>query len=437
MQKGFVLSIILFGTLIIIIAAIGGNLYLNKNKSVQKQQITTIGIPGGNSISKLNLSAVIKIPFVREGNIYLYEDGKEDLVVKPERPTTQTSCNNLVYPFLSPNGKYLAYIEQNGGQPGMGGCYGGILKIVSLDTGKIKTTAYETNYFEWNKSNELVFYPYSEYSRSGSKEIAKEVFYNPENNEESVYETVTGIASNGAKTLLSSEIPFNEGKLIKYKNGKYYFVGNQNNESFLFDKSQIGEEGFLDWSPSGKYAIFKSSKKSSKVFDAIELVLDTDNLAAPPKEIQVGRGGAGGDISTGRKWYFEKGFIAYCSPELYFVDGSQPLLLGGKGGGGCTNEEGLVATSPNSEYAFVNSRNGFELHTKNGGKQTIIETVPVPRSRGIPKNLIWINNDYMAIFERMENYDDGTGSKPRVFLFDRKANVIKPLIENAYLNSSM
>lgn len=63
----------------------------------------------------------------------------------------------------------------------------------------------------------------------------------------------------------------------------------------------------------------------------------------------------------------------------------------------------------------------------------IKEVNPLEKSRLTPKNLIWINNDYMAIFERATNGDYGIGKKPRVFLFDRKANEVKPLIENAYL----
>lgn len=220
----------------------------------------------------------------------------------------------MVYPFLSPNGKYIAYIEQMGGEPGQGGCFGGVLKVVYLDSGKIKTTNYKTTYLTMDE-------------------------------DKSTY----------AKTIVSGEFPFDANKLITYKNNKYYLMDKSTNkESHLLDKSQV--DGFLDWSLNGRYAIFESTKKSTQVFDAIE-----------------------------------------------------------------------------GEYAFVKFKDRFELHTKNGEKKVINETTPLAKGRGVPMNLIWVNDDYMAIFERTTNADYGTG-KPKIYLFDRKANAIKPVIENAYLN---
>lgn len=445
MQKGFAPLIVLIGALVIGILAFGGYWFLNKSKPSQVNQVANTTVPSpasassapilsdSSSIDKLNPSAIIKIPFERDGAIYLYEDGKEKLVAKPKQASTDKACYRLVYPFLSPNGKYIAYIEQMGGEPGYGGCLGGVLKVVYLDSGKIKTTNYKTSYLKWNLSNQITFSPDQERREGPQTYTIKQVLYDPANDKEIVFNTVMDQdKSTYAETMVSGEFPFDANKLVTYKNNKYYLMDKSSNkESFLLDKSQV--ERFLDWSLNGRYAIFESTKKLTQYFDAIELVVDTQNLTSQPKEIGVGRGGAGGDFSTGRKWYFEKGFVAYCRQDLYFVDGSKPLQLTNDGGGGCHNEEGFVATSPSGEYAFVKFKDRFELHTKNGEKKVISETTPLAKGRGVPMNLIWVNDDYMAIFERTTNADYGTG-KPKVYLFDRKANVIKSVIENAYLN---
>lgn len=39
----------------------------------------------------------------------------------------------------------------------------------------------------------------------------------------------------------------------------------------------------------------------------------------------------------------------------------------------------------------------------------------------------------MVIFGSTYDGYSGTDEKPKVYLFDRKANIVKPLIDNAYL----
>ena len=66
----------------------------------------------------------------------------------------------------------------------------------------------------------------------------------------------------------------------------------------------------------------------------------------------------------------------------------------------------------------------------NGNITVVQETEPLAKGREAPRNLIWLNDDYMIIFEsRYPRPKKVT----KVYLFDRRANTISPLIENAYL----
>src|SRR3990167_1932574 len=64
--------------------------------------------------ANINPSAKIRVPFSRNGSIYIYEDGVEILLAKQEFKSTSQQCNNLVHPLMSPSGRYIAYIEQTG-----------------------------------------------------------------------------------------------------------------------------------------------------------------------------------------------------------------------------------------------------------------------------------------------------------------------------------
>jgi hypothetical protein len=384
------------------------------------------------SIDPLNPLASIRIPFVRDGSIHLYEDGVEKLVAEPAQNSTKSACFDLAYPLLSPNGKYLAYIQHVGDPPGIGGCMEGFLRIVETSTGANKPTAYKTSRFNWTPSNRLDFMFEKEDADRGRRKRIRRVIYSPSDDEEVVYEQAIDIAPDGSEWLLFAEYPSYSRGIMRFRENTYYLVNeNSNTETFLFSRNQV--KGFLDWSPNGRYAIFESAEKPRENVDIIELVVDTQNPKIPPKKIGVGRGSAGGEISTGRKWYFEKGYVTYCRQELYFVDGSSPLQLTHDDGGGCHNEEGFVATSPSRQYAFVKFADRFELHTKHGDKKIVHELTPLTKNTTTPKNLIWLNDDYVAIFESTYGGHPVTGKKPKIYLFDRKANTIRPVIENGYL----
>jgi hypothetical protein len=116
------------------------------------------------------------------------------------------------------------------------------------------------------------------------------------------------------------------------------------------------------------------------------------------------------------------------------LDNTKPLELTDSSGGVCHNEEGFVATSPNGKYAFIKFSDRFELHSKDGSKHVVKESAPLPKNRRFPKNLIWLNNDYMIMFEVSSNYR--LGRKPKVHIYDRQNNFLKPFIENAYLRET-
>ena len=357
------------------------------------------------------------------------------MVATPEQHTTPQSCLNIYYPFLSPNGKFLAYIEQAGEPPDdYWGCSAGLLRVVDISSGINKPTGYRISYFRWTPDNLLNFMLERELIETPPQLIDTEIFFDPESQTESVFETVNDRdPDTGAETLLSAAYPSDDlSKLIRFEDERYYLVDNTlDEETFLFEADQVTT--FLDWSPSGRYAIFASTKVPEEYFKVIEFVFDTQNPGASVKEITVGIGAAGGDLPAGRKWYFEKGFVPYCREELYFVDGSPPWQLTNEGGGGCNNEEGFVATSPNGEYAFVKFQDRFELHDIDDNVTVVQETEALAKGRGMPKNFIWLNDVQMIIFESAYEWENGPAGSPKVYLFDRLANTISTLIENAYL----
>lgn len=381
------------------------------------------------TVESLNPDATLKVPFIRDGNIYLYEDGKEKLVAKPTQKTTETACFHLLYPLISPNGKYIAYIEQVGEFPGYAGCTGGVLRIVDVQANLIKVTKYTTSLFDiysWDDQNRLRVeatlpdnkVEFAIYDPASSKEVVtREIEYEDKD------------PGYGAFPL------FNEQKTISFKDKKYFLTNpTTNSETLLLDDQAV--QGFRGWSPNGQYALFSTNKQApedERAFVTIYYVINTKNLSEPKKEISVLHGAAGGNFSTGMKWYFNKAFASYCSVYLTYLDGTKPLELAKSGGGGCHNEEGFVATSPNGQYAFVKFTDRFELHNQYGAKQVVKEVEPLSRRRGSPENFIWLSNDYMVIFEDTlsgANYGDETTT---VYIYDRRNNTLKPLIQNAYL----
>ncbi len=382
------------------------------------------------TIDVLSVDASIKVPFVREGSIFLYEDGQEKRVAKPSQESTGNSCFHLQYPLISPNGKYIAYIEQVGGSPSYGGCTTGVLRVVDVSASIIKATEYETstsNIYSWNNQNQLLL----EASLPDNK--VKYAIYDPSSGAELASETLDYMQRDAGYRGYPLYSP---QKIIRYKDRKYYLVNQDTGvETLLIEGEDI--DVFRGWSPDGKYALFdtrKTAPKHERAFSGIWLAVNTDNPNEQHREVFVLFGAAGGDFSTGNKWYFNKAFFGYCSEHLVFIDGSDPIELTNSGGGGCNNEEGFVATSPSGKYAFVKFADRFELHTVEGQKQVVNEATKLSKGRGFPKNLIWLDDDNMIMFERVYSGDTyGEQEPPKIHIYNRQTNTLKPLISDAYL----
>lgn len=430
---GVVVALLIFG--------VGGYvLGTRKNTVNSSQPVTTLPtntIQPTSVDQQLMVTEKISVPFAREGNIYLYEDGKENIIASSQQKSTFEARYDNAYPFLSPNGKYLAYIAFTGG----GGLDPqGTLKIYNTETRETKTTQYKTGYFQWNSFNQLEFKietnikPASGEGIDPAQSKVTYIVVDPESLQQLASQIMSYDDLNNAG--IGGFPLYSNKKAITFKSNSYYLVNKQNNtEKLLFQKGEIYQ--FSGWSPDGTYIIFLGAKQNPYKTLWISVNANDPNLSQTEIKIKDLAGGAGGDASTGLKWYFNKGFVMYCMQSIFFVDGRDPLELTHTGGGGCHNEEGFVATSPNGEYAFVKFDDRFELHTKSGEKKTINESTPIQKTRSTPKNLIWINNDYMLIYESTFSGSviGESSASPRIFLFDRKANTIKPIINNAYLST--
>lgn len=416
--------IIVGGVLLLLLVGIGGYL-IGTQSGLSKPERSTFN-NGSTSLSQINSPAEqvnLKVPFVRDGNVYLYESGQETLI-SAKAPQTQSAYGNI-YPTLSPNGKYLAYLAiAQRPKPDQIYIPEGTINIYSFDTKQTIVTIYRTSYFQWNKFNQLEFktlirVPAGEAQGVDIDTAQSKVFffvYDPETQKEVASQTMS--YDEYDKSGKYGFPLYSDQKKILFKNNGYYLLSN-NQEKFLFKQDNIYR--FSGWSPDGTMAIFSKQGTDTLRF----IALDTSNPQLPAKDVQgVELFGAGGSPSTGLKWYFNKGFISYCSEHIFFVDGTGPLELTRTGGGGCHNEEGFVATSPNNEYTFVKFGDRFELHIKDGTKTVIKEIDAVEKTRFSPRELIWLNNDFMAIYD----YD---ANKKRIFLFNRRQNTIRKLIDNA------
>ena len=67
------------------------------------------------------------------------------------------------------------------------------------------------------------------------------------------------------------------------------------------------------------------------------------------------------------------------------------------------------------------------MHTKEGAKTVINELDSVEKTRFSPRELVWVNDDYMVLYEH-------DAYKRKIYLFNRKQNTIKGLIDDASFN---
>lgn len=438
-QKGFSGILILIFILFIVSVGFGGFYYFKSFKQDKDLTESTRLEPVTQDESKTasnqseNITN-IKIGYLKEGNLYIYQDGAEKLLVSP-KSSDPTKINKFSYPIVSSNGRYLAYIDALTKKPHEDDFPDnnpvGKLKVINLENFQTTDTQHETGFYSWNSLDQLEFIVdktildengaltgynlFVQYDPASAKELS----VNKLNFAKNITEGITSWPKNG--------------KSIRSLNGDFYLVEAAKKETKLVGVKKFNE--FVGWSTSGKYAAFYGYGGQSESYYSSYFVVNTENLDQPYSEIPLTSGGAGGELGTGLKWYFDQAFIPDCSEELSFLDGKKWELTK-TGGGGCNNSEGFVSTSPNGESAIVKFNDRFELHTKNGQKTQITEQYPIMKSRFTPKNMIWIGNDFLAMFESTVDVRNIGESSNKIFLFDRKANTIKPIIDYGYLIQS-
>lgn len=382
-------------------------------------------LPEIQSIDELNSSALITVPFIRDEALYLFQDGEEKLVARPTQESTPDACYFLQYPQLSTDANYVAYIEQTGSSPGYGGCVEGVLRLLDIETGTIHSTglyALRGSFF-W-RENQL------HSTTQKSQNTFHTVIYDP-----ATRTAVLDIPNSENTEPITYYYPYNQNKILIQNEDTFYL-----SDSSLSPNVQVIQDekimGFDGWSPNGQYAVFSTEipAQTQELPSTIWFVVDTLDTSFPMTEVIVKRGAAGGAFSIGTQWYFNSAFVAYCSQSLSNIDGSEPTTLTTDGGGGCHNQDGFVATSPNGQFSLVKYADRFELHNITGQKTVVTETTPIAKGRGAPTNLRWINDDYAYFFESLVDpqaySDDATAF---VHLFDRKKNQITPLIDGAWL----
>lgn len=382
-----------------------------------------VGLIDKRTVDVLDVNATIKIPFLRNGEIYLYEDGVEKIVARPTEVTNDGSkCFSIIYPMISPNGKFIAYLDQYGEESGMYGCIDGTVRIVDIANSVDYVSHLKSDYasFTWNNDNSLTLIGTSE---NGNFEY---MLYDP--NERKV---VNRLNTNAEVKYV---YPFvNNDKFVSFENGVFY-LNEFKNRTKLFNENDVNY--FAGWSPDGKYILFVSKEKLppeyEDSFSKIFYVLDSENLSQPKRKVTVYSGGGGGALGFGLQWFFNEGFIAYCSIHLTYVDQREPRLLGRSGGGGCNNEKGFVATSPDGKYALINVRTEDELRLEFYEQGKKVKDILTGLKGGLSE-IRWINNDYALMFENSFHQPLGNTNSYRVYIFDRKEGEFKLIMNEGYL----
>lgn len=359
------------------------------------------------------------IPFSRNGDVYVFHQGQEQLIEKAPEKSSGPKRHDIVSPLLSPNHEYIAYIALNDASeheyvPK------GKLKIYYTQTGKIRDTGIVMSGFIWTSSNEIA---YPNYVLS----TENRTILNPQS-----------LQKTQPPFLVSYEYPspnHNNLKEIIIKNKNVFLKDTTTQkETFIFTVGDIYGAS-PGWSPNGRYALFDTFEKDSGTHFKS---LDTFSAKPQLQEVSVlSFGGAGGGRPAGTQWYFNQGFVVDCSPLLYFVNGSVPLSLTHEGGGGCSNSEGYVATSPDGKYAFIKMLDHFELHTLEGEKIRVNGGKDITIGRGRPGVFRWYNDKIMLLYENESGLMYEQSVPSRIFLYDREKNTLYPLISNASFYSSL
>lgn len=387
-----------------------------------------------NEVKTLTKYDVV-FPFIRDDNIYLYNKGEEELLVSPTSSTTETNCYNLTNPLISPDKKYVAYIDQAGVEvmtdPDSPSCFFGLLKVIDLSTKEIISTNYKIFNYSWNQENQIELESHDYYKSNEQEVDSREntistVIYDPSMQKEFTSSTISLEEIND--NIVGFPL-YRKEKSIKIKNGKFYLVEN-NQEKYISDKTKF--KSFEGFSPDGKYALFSSNNYDVNLFENIWYLVDTTALNAPQKELRVKNGAGGGELYSGLKWLFNEGFVSYCSGSVTFLDGSESIILKNEQHGGCYNEDGFVTTSWNNKYAILSFEDHYELRTAEGDIQEIEEKeAEIIDWTKYNNNFYWLDDDF-AIISRYTT-DINFEMAGDIYIFDRQNNVIDVIVRDGYI----
>lgn len=402
---------------------------------------TEIPLPTQTLYQDLGIDDPIRVPFIRDESVYLYDNGNELLLASPEglllspspaddrsyryENETEKECDTYQDPKISYDGRFIGYIHDHGEETGLCGCENHTLVLYDINTSQTVQTPYDHVYrWQWNADNTIQIY-----------DMNHSIVYNPNFGQE-----VSRIDLQ-EKEDWPFEGPYvsSTGMEVRQSEGNWVLFDQQQSiEKILFQDTEPGEAyEFHGWSPDGTYAIFESTESGW-------FSVNTKASGFEVTQIEISQSAAGGLPSVGLRWYFNQAFVPYCSWSYAYPDGREPRsVIRSEGqsrntfdmsffvrpveaGGGCNNEDGIVATSPGGQYAFVafyrdhGVLNHFELHEKNGTKQEV--TLSFDESVLEREQFQWLNDDYLIISSRDKN---------AILLFDRKSNRVIPLIDNA------
>jgi hypothetical protein len=232
-------------------------------------------LPDTKSIDILSASARIKVPFIRNESLYLYEDGEQKLVAQPQKQTTSDGCYFLQYPQISPDGNYVAFVEQVGAEPGYNGCMGGVLRVLDINTNDIVSTDFYSSrggYF-WRKNQLHIQAQLPEFK-------FHTVIYNPKNNE-----AVLNVQTDASSDLDTKYQPYDQNKILVQEGNTFSLT-----DSSLTTSEQIIQNENIDrfrgWSPNGRYALFETQlTPKSDNWDSLWYAIDTFDKSFPVYEV--------------------------------------------------------------------------------------------------------------------------------------------------------
>lgn len=180
---------------------------------------------------------------------------------------------------------------------------------------------------------------------------------------------------------------------------------------------------FLQFSPDNRYALFLSAINPKTL-----IAIDTfSNANEKNKVTEMKRFNFTIDQVIDKvgefEWVGNDAIYVKCSGKLYRIDG-EIIKLSTSINIPCEKQGSFVRMSPNTLFTFAKLTDTFELYGYDGQKVKVQDPDNIFSKLDNTEKFIWLNDDYMLIYFETPN---------NIYLYDRKANIVKLLIENAYI----